>query len=379
MKDQSLSYPSWFKVSIPFLIISLYDLESWKCRQLLLLLTQSLNPNILASRHSVPALPQDQHRHVDQPIGRSPEGYSNGGGTDLQDRLRPEYGHVVVDMARVYPATASCCLGSGAGRALPILSLLGVLYLTLRLIYTVYQDFSRMLRISPISLAGLLLGLYLFRLWILLLGYLGMGYLLRYLFLRFRYIFGSMFSTTYQRLPTSVRAVFQTLSRWFLGLPGFLYPLFCSLSRSLKRFGRVYQWLLVAYAAWLGFTYTASFIFYHHQDALSTVVCATPYVPSQLVLCQPPGPSTPDLLVGITLPRGGLADAMRRVGQGHSPAHQISDRQISKALVALSAHVETSQLSGKDKVEFGKGFRPLIEEPDTAAQYVTSYHPICTY
>lgn len=270
-----------------------------------------------------------------------------------------------------------------------VLSLLGVLYLTSRLVYTVLQDLLKLLETRMLQEVQVVLITY----WMVLLwaATIGMPFIASGLLKDlFRYYFRSMFGTTYQRLPTSLRALFQTLSRWLSRLPNIFYLLHCSLLDSLtygvlysppeplKRLGRACRRLLISYTAWLGFTYTILFVFYHRRDALSTVVCATPYVAPQLVLCQPLGLPTPDFLAGITHPRGGLANAVRQVNQDYNLVRPMLGRQISTTLVVLSSYVETIHLPGEDKLELRNAFGSLIEDTDTTVQYVTNHHPICT-
>ncbi|KAK3294963.1 uncharacterized protein B0H64DRAFT_402139 [Chaetomium fimeti] len=198
-----------------------------------------------------------------------------------------------------------------------VLSLLGFWYLTLRLLSAVPQDL--------LTLLGILRPV----LWPLEVIYQDvlafLGFLSR-LILR-------LFNALDQRLPMPLRAFFRTLLRWFSELPEVLPPI-----------GRFCRQALIAYTVWLGFTYTVSFALENDQDALSTVLCATPYVGSQLVLCQPPGLSKlwgPDLLAGISLPREGLADAARRVGRDHSLAREMLDHH--GAIRDLRIRVATSE------------------------------------
>ncbi|EAQ84857.1 predicted protein [Chaetomium globosum CBS 148.51] len=151
--------------------------------------------------------------------------------------------------------------------------------------------------------------------------------------------------STYQCLPTSLRAFLQTLLRWLCKLhnaPPRVARWLGSPSNPLKPLGRVCRWPLIAYAAWLGVTYTTLLVYYHRRDALSTVVCATPYVVPQLVLCQPLGLPTPDLLAGIPQARGGFAGAMKQL------LHEADALlTILRNIHANLDHIKTSAISIK--------------------------------
>ncbi|KAH6842588.1 hypothetical protein B0I37DRAFT_407621 [Chaetomium sp. MPI-CAGE-AT-0009] len=181
-----------------------------------------------------------------------------------------------------------------------------------------------------------------------------------------------LFNAFDRHLPTSLRAFLQALSRWLMGLPEVLRPLFYPLLKPLNRIGLICRWLLIAYTAWLGFTYTATFVLDHSQDALSTVLCATAHVSSQLVVCQPPGSSKlrgPDLLARIALPRGRLADAARRAGRDHPLARQMLDHH--NALRDLTIRAEISGLLEKDRLV--RTLTSLMEDTDTTAQLLSDF------
>jgi hypothetical protein len=141
----------------------------------------------------------------------------------------------------------------------PVLYLLGSVYHISRLLYALCQDLLKILHPTP----GPLRVVHQDLLTLLKL---------------FLYPVRRLFNFIYQHLPTSLGTFSKRLPRRFSGLANIFHR---------------YRWLLVAYVTWLSFTYTVSFAFEYREDALSTIVCATPYVGPQLVLCQPPGSSTP--------------------------------------------------------------------------------------
>jgi hypothetical protein len=244
----------------------------------------------------------------------------------------------------------------------PILSLLGVLYLTFRLVYAVCQDLLWPLTGLCTALRILLavclpiLALVCFAFFILLRSL---------VIIIFGIILGMLKPD--ERLGTFLVAFYQTLSRWFLELSNVFYPVFDSLSKPLKRLGRIGRWLLIAYTVWLGVTYTASFVFDHHEDALSTVVCATPYIAPQLILCEP---RALDLLAGITLPRKRLADAGRRARGEHNLWQQMYRYRL--ALKSLGSHIKISHTISKErKLELDEPLALLGDRTETISKYVT--------
>lgn len=220
----------------------------------------------------------------------------------------------------------------------PVLYLLGSLYFISRLLYALCQDLSSALHPTPgplrvvrqdlLTLLDLLL-----------------------------YPIRRLFNFIYQHLPTSLKTFSHTLPHRFSGLPNIF---------------RRYLWLLIAYVTWLAFNYTFSFALKYRQDALLTVVCATPYVGLQLVLCQPPGSSTPrgpDLFGRIALPREKLADTAVRVGRGHGPFQMFNHYG---ALGDLEIFIDLSDLSKERKIELDKPLGLIIDDTSTTIKYVTS-------